>query len=401
MMYKNDFLRMSRTPIDDMREAVDKMTVMSSFQDDALRVIDSQNFYQDALRLTTASAISKANVERMLGVSAISKANVERMLGVSAISKANVERMLGVSAISKANVERMLGVSAISKVGIQKLLDFPNEIQKDAVLKILEPPVDIKKIALLFADNIQIPPLHNFDSFYKNIEGIFAQEAWVRFDLKSGFWIIEDDEVITHLKENLHTRVDQEYYICDYYSKDAWGNLATIVESWAECKPIRDRHPILKDCFTALKLAQGQDINIANLVVPTLLAQIDGIRDEILDAVPDILSKIKINVEFTPEEFIKKERKIQFSTVRSILSKLISDEYGIIFYEVICEGIFQSGYAFAREKKKGENLNNMNRNKIIHGDKILLDYGTKENLIRAFLCVDFMIKVIVGIQKPE
>ena len=138
---------------------------------------------------------------------------------------------------------------------------------------------------------------------------------------------------------------------------------------------------ILFDCVQVLKQAQGKKINETNVVLPTIIIQIDGILTDYLDLnniqwevlYDDCLDK-KGNVRRTG-------RKDQF---RRYKSKSIMDPLYNLAIDIFLNILFQ-------KSQKGQPLKtpfNLNRQKIIHGESI--KYGRKNYLIRAFLVLDFL-----------
>lgn len=54
-----------------------------------------------------------------------------------------------------------------------------------------------------------------------------------------------------------------------------------MVDKWSNNPLFKRRIKIIKDCVNIMKVS-GNDINYSNLVVPTLIAQIDGIQNEFM-----------------------------------------------------------------------------------------------------------------------
>jgi len=167
----------------------------------------------------------------------------------------------------------------------------------------------------------------------------------------------------------------------DYFSSNSWENLEIMVSGWKNNPLFRKRMKILFDCVQVLKQAQGKKINETNVVLPTIIIQIDGILTDYLDLnniqwevlYDDCLDK-KGNVRRTG-------RKDQF---RRYKSKSIMDPLYNLAIDIFLNILFQ-------KSQKGQPLKtpfNFNRHKIIHGESI--KYGRKNYLIRAFLVLDFL-----------
>jgi hypothetical protein len=161
-----------------------------------------------------------------------------------------------------------------------------------------------------------------------------------------------------------------------YFSENNFENLGILVEGWSS-SPLftRGRMKIIKDCVSALKNANRRS-NPCNVVLPTLIAQIDG-----------ALTKFKTQKGFNlsakkPKKHLE-ELKTWFeaeTTNQDVLSRRMLDLANYLFFEIL----FQSAY-------HGQPLGNpftFSRHKIMHGE--YLTYGRKDNTIRAFLILDFL-----------
>ena len=142
------------------------------------------------------------------------------------------------------------------------------------------------------------------------------------------------------------------------------------------------RIKIIKDCIQTLKEASNKT-NAVNVVLPTLIAQIDGFLTDYLDskgiaydcAYDDFIQNGKVK---------KVGRKSQFkqNTSRALFSSL-NDLAIDIFLNILFQG-----------SQKGKPLKtpfNFNRHKIMHGENI--KYGRKGYLIRAILLIDFLVSL--------
>jgi len=135
------------------------------------------------------------------------------------------------------------------------------------------------------------------------------------------------------------------------------------------------RYKIIDNCLQILKKS-ANDINPSYLIVPTLVAQIEGIEHELM---------LKENLNPVGGRWFDSEEnsvnRSQFYAAQDI--DIILDSARSILLEVL----YQSAYP-------GSSLNspiNFNRHKIAHGE--LLNYGTKYNIIRSFLLLDFLIRL--------
>ena len=253
-----------------------------------------------------------------------------------------------------------------------------------------------------------IPTQIAFDSLAEQIKAI---QSWTSFNpnILSGFtkfW--EDFEVSYHVTEEKAVRVLKKYnwfvspsvpasfvyeavrigrkkgnqlrainaLFWEYFSENNFENLSLLTEGWSS-SPLftRRRMKIIKDCVSALKDANRRS-NPCNVVLPTLIAQIDG-----------ALTKFKNQKGFSFSAKKSKnhleELKTWFeaeATNQDVLSPRMLDLANYLFFEIL----FQSAYL-------GQPLGNpftFSRHKIMHGE--YLTYGRKDNTIRAFLILDFL-----------
>lgn len=133
-------------------------------------------------------------------------------------------------------------------------------------------------------------------------------------------------------------------------------------------------------CIKTLKIADSKT-NAVNVVLPTLIAQIDGFLTDYLD------SKI-IPYDCGYDDFIqsgkikKVRRKSQFK--KYSLKALALNLNNLATYTFL-NILFQ-------HSQKGKPLKtpfNFNRHKIMHGEST--NYGRNGYLIRSFLLIDFLI----------
>lgn len=166
----------------------------------------------------------------------------------------------------------------------------------------------------------------------------------------------------------------------NHYSNNNWQNLEAMVYDWKN-KPLpKKRIKILLDCVQTVKIGSSNKINVANVVLPTLITQIDGVLTDYLDnkgigwdcAYDDFLQKGKVK---------KKGRKSQF---QKNWTKTLSTKLDDLANDIFLNILFQ-------RSQKGKPLKtpfNFNRHKIIHGENF--KYGRKDYMIRAFLILDFL-----------
>ena len=168
----------------------------------------------------------------------------------------------------------------------------------------------------------------------------------------------------------------------DYFSQNNWQNLEAIRKNWNKNPLFKKRAKIIHDCIKMLKAADIKT-NVVNVVLPTLIAQIDGFLTDYLDsknilyycAYDDLIQSGKIKKVGRKSQFKKNSSK----SVRSDLDDLANE----IFLNIL----FQ-------HSQKGKPLKtpfNFNRHKIMHG--VSTNYGRNGYLIRSFLIIDFLVSL--------
>lgn len=168
----------------------------------------------------------------------------------------------------------------------------------------------------------------------------------------------------------------------EYYEAEDWRNLETMVSGWKKNPILRKRHRILMDCVVAVKMASKKGINEANVVLPTLITQIDGVLTDYLNSKGlQWDSDYDDWVDAKTGKVRKVGRKTQLKNAKpKILTTPLDDLANDIFLNIL----FQ-------RSQKGKPLAtpfNFNRHKIIHGESVR--YGRKDYLIRAFMVLDLL-----------
>jgi hypothetical protein len=150
-----------------------------------------------------------------------------------------------------------------------------------------------------------------------------------------------------------------------YFISDDCRNLERLVDRWQANPLFKSRIKILRDCVSVLKNADGK-FNPANFVLPTLIAQIDGIRIEFMN---------RNGLTFWAKDN-KWKPLFKAQTSNQLILDLANDIFlDILFQNSIPGAPLQTPFMF-------------NRHKIMHGEH--LRYGRIDNTIRAFLVLDFL-----------
>lgn len=167
-----------------------------------------------------------------------------------------------------------------------------------------------------------------------------------------------------------------------FFEAKNWLNLETMVDDWKNNSLLKKRYKILFDCVETIKLISKKGINEANVILPTLITQIDG-------ALTDYLNSKGIQWDCDYDDWIdgktgkvkKIGRKTRFKNSKpKVLTTQLDDLANDIFLNIL----FQ-------KSQRGKPLVtpfNFNRHKIIHGESI--KFGRKDYLIRAFMVLDLL-----------
>ena len=161
----------------------------------------------------------------------------------------------------------------------------------------------------------------------------------------------------------------------DYFSSDNFKNLENLVDGWETNKIFKPRMKVFKDCVFAMRNAKDK-CNPSNFVIPTLIAQIDGIQREFMEQNGLSFDLKKRRWEDKKGNFVDWKAWFRGQTSNQELLDLAND----IFLNIL----FQ-------KSDPGEPLTTpftFSRHKIMHGE--YLKYGRIDNTIRAFLILDFL-----------
>ena len=162
----------------------------------------------------------------------------------------------------------------------------------------------------------------------------------------------------------------------NYFTGNNFKNLTDLVDKWNSSGKLRPgRLKVINDCTNSILKSENNKIP-STMIVPTLIAQIDGLQREFL---------IKNNFE---PVWIKYKYEGEGKTMNQqeawdyIYSP--NDSFSEIVNDVILDVLFAN-------VNPGEPIKTpitFSRHKIMHGEH--LNYGTKPNTIRTFLILDFL-----------
>lgn len=179
----------------------------------------------------------------------------------------------------------------------------------------------------------------------------------------------------------------------EVFTNDNFRSLESMVQDWQEIPIFRERVNILRDCLITLQNG-CEGYNPSNVIIPTLLAQIDGIITDFMEQ-SNLTPINKYKTTWENEQgkpYAKgkgREDFINENTEPKMV--LLSDELKGLVIETIFKDIF--GNTFLYEDARSE----LNRNKVQHGE--FNNYGTLANSIRIFLILDFLAYVCIKLEE--
>ncbi len=165
----------------------------------------------------------------------------------------------------------------------------------------------------------------------------------------------------------------------DYFFEDNYKELNELVESWKNNPLFQPRMKIFRSCVKTLKRSKERD-NPSNVVIPVLIAQIDGIQKEIY-AKYSILKKGPDHDPIYFDEFGNKSKnkaKAKRKLIASLNKHSFAGDY--LLFDIL----FQDN----NNGKKIFIPTTFWRHGILHGEYV--NYGRKSHTIRAFLILDFL-----------
>lgn len=160
----------------------------------------------------------------------------------------------------------------------------------------------------------------------------------------------------------------------EHYTNNNYQELVELVESWNTNPLLQKRLKILRDCVAVMQHAKEGKYNAANVVIPTLIAQIDGVLTDFMKTKG--LTKQGNRWFDATGNAVKWHKAFDLHTLRDDLF----DAGNHVFVKVL----FQDALYGQPLKRK----TTFSRHKIMHGEN--MGYGYLAHAIRAFLVLDFL-----------
>ncbi len=253
-----------------------------------------------------------------------------------------------------------------------------NSIERIATISQIDIPDFSSQISSLLS-TIDLDSLSRQYSWYNKLDNleeelndILVKYQWFVLPEMPLAFII--DIVELSKMENPRKMINQHFF--GYFAYNNFQSLRELVEKWESSRKFRPgRLKIIKDCLNTMINAENGKIP-STLIVPTLIAQIDGIQSEFL-----------LNNNFKYDVF-RFEHEITGKKMKKMKAWKYAYEPEDVFSDIINDIILDVLFATAIPGKPIKTPINFSRHKIMHGER--LDYGTKYNVIRTFLILDFL-----------
>lgn len=173
-----------------------------------------------------------------------------------------------------------------------------------------------------------------------------------------------------------HKQKEINNIFVNYFLDNNCEKLDMMVDRWSVNPLFKRRINIIKDCINIMKINK-KSINYSNLVVPTLIAQIDGIQNDFMKM--NGFSMNRYGFFDSEGNKIVKDDYFRERTANNEFFDAIND----IFLDVLFQTVFPG------EKCKSLHFS---RHKILHGE--ITNYGQKVFTVRCFMILDFLSELI-------
>jgi hypothetical protein len=317
--------------------------------------------------------LPKADLQQVLQQIVLPKADLQQVLQQIVLPKADLQQVLQQIVLPKVDLQQVLQQIVLPKVDLQQIVSQFVIPQMNIIQSWVQLNEDIfanfSKQFREFAESLK-----NWDLTTKNVDRILKKYKWfISLSLPASFYVkvLEIEETGVSKRKRINA------LFVDYFSKENYKALEELVEGWRHHPQFKPRMKIFRNCVKTLKRAKLWE-NPSIVVIPTLIPQIEGITNEIVEeynVVQDPVTKKWIDGK--GNQSAKKEE-----AKRKLIASL--NEYSPLGEYLLLDVLFQ-------EALRGKSLGiptTFSRHKILHGECI--NYGRKDNTIRAFLILDFL-----------
>lgn len=180
--------------------------------------------------------------------------------------------------------------------------------------------------------------------------------------------------------ENTHKQKEINNLFYDYFLEDSCQNLVSLVENWESNPLFKRRMKIFKDCVKVVQNTPS-NVNFSNLIVPTLISQIDGIQRDFMKSRGFTVNRGVVYNSNGEKLKDKHGQNIKWKTYFKDLT--VDDEVLDSINDAFLNILFQ-------DTMPGEDYKDIHfsRHKILHGENVR--YGRKDYALRCFMILDFL-----------
>ena len=344
---------------------------MSNYRDYVISITKKQ---REALLKSANSIINSFNFHESLSsyLSVANEAAIVAMSGASMVAEAM--NQIYIPDISSHVLDMVNASAMFSATNILQILKPQLNIWHEW-MTINSPVIQAIKDISLFWDK--------FQEDYQ-ISSLVAQKC-----LKKYHWFISpnmDTYVVYDIVEvcnssSRHKKKEINHILINYFLDNNCEKLDMMSEIWSSNPLFEGRMKIIKDCINLLKINK-KNINNSNLIVPTLIPQIEGIQMEFMKM--NGLTVDKWNNVLNSEGDILQDDSGNNLKKKEYFRELTADnEFLDAMNDIFLDVLFQ-------HTKYGEDYPSIHfsRHKILHGEN--KRYGRKEYMIRCFMILDFL-----------
>jgi hypothetical protein len=336
-----------------------------------------ENIRQSLLRINSMEIETIKDSIDMMG-----QVNTEAMQeSIDTMNQINTEAMQeSIDTMNQINTEAMnQSMNLISKINtnaIQESIDMMNTINQ----------IDIETLSTQFSpilmDLVDASIFKSYEILNKSYDRVQINQPELIKTLNKYQWFVLPKMPMDFVSEILNlsnmnkprTRINKHFF--NYFAYNNFENLRGLVNDWDSSRKFRPgRLKVIKDCLNAIIHCENKKIP-STLVVPTLIAQIDGIQRE-------FLLKNNFKISRTKFKFEGQGKPMgQIEAWKHIYSP--NDYFSSVINDVILDVLFGT-------VNPGEPIHTpitFSRHKIMHGEH--LNYGTVSNTFRTFIILDFL-----------
>ena len=347
---------------------------------------------QEALMEYSNTIINSFNLpESLLSYLSVSnEATIVAMSGASQVADAINQNHIAVEMAEVGKTIDAMNQIHILDIG-SRVLNMVNAsaiISATNVAKVLTQQMNIWHDLMSVNESI-IRVAKDFSLFWKKVEeeyelsSLVAQRCLKKYDwfiLPSMDPYVVNDIIEVCNSSSSHKRKEINNILINYFLENDCEKLDMMSNRWSLNPLFKGRIKIIKDCINLLK-SNENNINSANLIVPTLIPQIEGIQMEFtkLNGLSiDYGIVYKSNGKSLKDDSGKKmDKKSYFRQVT------VNNEFYDLINDVFLDVLF-------KKTKPREDCTSINfsRNIILHGEST--SYGRRKNMIRCFMLLDFL-----------